>query len=602
MADPQEDFLRYYERELAYLRRRGAEFAESYPKIAGRLEIDEDPSPDPHTERLIESFAFLTARVQQRLESEFPEVTSALLDILYPQFLNPVPSMSIARFEVDPEQGKLTTGYRIRRHTPLFAQTPQGLTCRFRTCYPVELWPVEVTEAGFEPTERFEFLDAATRVVTVLRVRVESQADPFDELEMNRLRFYLDAEPMVVGRLYELLLGHVQQVVMLPEGGGRPVFLPEDAIRPVGFAPEEEVLPYPPHAHRGYRLLQEYFTFHKKFHFFDVDHLDAHRSGKAFDLLFLLDRMPAERVAVDRDTLRLGCTPVINLFRQTAEPIRLDHTRTDYRIVPDMRRARTTEAHSVLSVSAAASPEDDTEVFEPYFSFNHRMEREQRKAYWYARRRHSTRRDVTGTDLYLSLVDLNFRPSAPPVRTVYAHTLCTNRNLGTQIPSGGALQIEEAAPVGRITCLDKPTPRLNPPLGGASLWRLISHLSLNYLSLSEGQESLRALREILRLYSFSERSSTEQQINGIRDLSCERVVRRTGSEAWRGFCRGTEITLAFDERAYVGSSAFLFASVLNHFFALYASVNSFTQLAITSTQREGIWKRWPPMAGGQAVL
>ena len=139
--------------------------------------------------------------------------------------------------------------------------------------------------------------------------------------------------------------------------------------------------------------------------------------------------------------------------------------------------------------------------------------------------------------------------------------------------------------------------------------RLISHLSLNYLSLSNGEESLKALREILMLYSFSDhiytyqhQASTYQQISGIREMSCRKVVRRVGADAWKGFCRGIEVTLTFDERLYVGSSAFLLASVLNHFFPLYASVNSFTHLIIKSYQREGIWKKWPPTAGEQIVL
>ena len=601
MADAQDDFLQYYERELAYLRRRGAEFAERYPKVAGRLEFGGDPSPDPHVERLLESFAFLTGRIQQRVEGDFPELTSALLGVLYPQLVSPVPSMSVAQFEVDADQGKLTSGYRIPRLTPLYAQTRQGLTCRFRTCYPVTLWPVTVAYAGFEPAQRFDFLDAATDVATVLRLRLSSLADPFEALELDRLRFCLDGDPAQVNTLYELLFTQVRGVAILPEDGGQPVYLPEDAIQPVGFGPEEAALPYPAYAHPAYRLLQEFFTFPAKFNFFDLCGLDAHRSGNGMDLLIMLGQSPRQ-LGIDRNNFRLGCTPIINLFRQTAEPIRLDHTETEYRLTPDMRRERTTEVHSILSVSASADPEDDTLVFEPYFSYNHRMAANGHKAFWFARRQYTGRKELPGTEMHLSLVDLNFDPADPPVQTVFAHTLCTNRTLAHQLPANCILQVEASAPLNRITCLEKPTPQLTPPLGGQALWRLISQLSLNHLSLSEGAESLLALKEILRLYSFSTRASTEQQIAAIRGMACQRVVRRLGTEAWRGFCRGTEVTLEIDESATGGASAFLFASVLNHFFGLYASINSFTQLVLTSTQREGTWKRWPPMAGDQAVL
>ena len=167
---------------------------------------------------------------------------------------------------------------------------------------------------------------------------------------------------------------------------------------------------------------------------------------------------------------------------------------------------------------------------------------------------------------------------------------------------GAQLQVEVAAPLIGISCLTKPTPQLSPPLGGATLWRLISHLSLNHLSLSEGKDSLQALREILKLYCFADRTFDEKQILGIREMNCRNVVRRVGSEAWRGFCRGIEVTLLFDPDMYVGSASFLFAAVLNHFVALYASVNSFTQLVIRSEQREGVWKKWPSMAGEKIIL
>lgn len=597
-----EDFLEYYKRELTYLRRMGIEFAEQYPKVAGRLELGLDQCPDPHIERLIEAFAFLTARIQYNIEGEFPQFSTALLGILYPHLLNPVPPMSIARFEVDPTQGKFTTGHLIRKHTPLFAQTQAGEICRFRTCYPVTLWPVEVTYAGFESTDQFDFLDNVPDVALVLRLRIASQGGPLSELELKRLRFYLNGDKMLVNSLYELLFCHVLHVAILPERDKNPIFLPDESILPVGFGHDEEVLPYPPNAHPGYRLLQEYFTFPEKFQFLEIEHLEAHTSDNLFDILIMLDQMPGARLSVDMNTFCLGCTPIVNLFRKTSDPIRLDERHGEYLLIPDKRRERTTEIHSILSVSATSNFGDESKTFEPFFSFNHHMEMTGHKAYWIGRKQSTGREDLPGTEMLLSFVDLDFKASLPPTTTVFAHTLCTNRRLAEELPAGAILQIEETAPLSQVSTLTKPTPQIESPLEGATLWRLISHLSLNYLSLSNGDESLKALREILRLYSFSEHASTYQQISGIREMSTQKVFRLIGSDAWRGFCRGIEITLVFDEHLYVGSSAFLLAAVLNCFFALYASVNSFTQLIIKSQQREGVWKKWQPMAGEQIVL
>jgi type VI secretion system protein ImpG len=597
-----EELLRYYKDELTYLRRMGGEFARLYPRVATRLELGRDECADPQVERLLESFAFLTARLQRDLDGELPEITTALLGVLYPQLASPVPPMSVARFDVDPEQGKLTTGFPIARHTPLFAYTSAGHACRFRTCYDVKLWPLLVEYAGFEDTGQFDFLDTMTNVAAVLRVKLRVAGGTLADLELKRLRFYLNGDPALAGTLYELLFSNTRGVALLPEGESRPVHLPQGSILPVGFDANEDVLPYPAQAHPGYRLLQEYFAFPEKYHFFDLDHLDAHRRGSTLDILFLLDRMPAEYLSVDADTFALGCTPVINLFRKTTEPIRLDHRSLEYRLVPDKRRERTTEIHSVLSVSATSGADERTRYFEPFYSYNHAMDGDEHRAFWHARRQPSLNRDIPGSEVFLSFLDLDFKPTRAPADTVYAHTLCTNRELATQLPAGAALQIEEQAPLFGISCLTKPTFPAQPPLRGAAMWRLVSHLSLNHLSLSEGRDSLAALREILKLYSAADRPSTQQKIAGLVGLECRKVVRRVGTDAWRGFCRGTEVTIEFDEDMYVGSGAFLLGAVLDKFFALYASVNSFTQLRIKSRQREGVWKQWPPTAGEKIVL
>ncbi|MFL6259200.1 MAG: type VI secretion system baseplate subunit TssF [Thermoanaerobaculia bacterium] len=604
-VDSREELLRAYWRELAYLRNMGSAFAETYPKVAGRLELGADVSPDPHVERLIESFAFLTARIQQNLDSEFPEIAVELLNILHPHYLNPVPSMAVATFEIDPKRGKLTSGHVIPKHTPLFTQAAEGeALCRFRTCYPVTLWPLAVAEAAFENPARFPFLDAVPDAVSVLRLRIESRAGSLAELGLDRLRFYLNGDRMVVDTLYETLFCHCAGVMLLPEGDAarRPVRLPAEAVRPVGFEREDEVIPYPPFSLPAYRLIQEYFVFPQKYLFADIAGLERHGSERAFEILILLRRAPGGWLRVDRDTFVLGATPVINLFPRATEPIRLDHRRTEYPLVPDARRERFTEIHSIRSVSGSSDPRHRAKVYEPFYSFNHHMAERGQKAFWHARRTASLRKDVPGSEMLLSLVDLDFQPFLPPAETVYAHTLCTNRTLAAQLLNGALLQTDVAVPVSRIVCLTKPTPQLSPPSDGATLWRLISHLSLNYLSFSNGEESLTALREILKLYCFSERSVAHQQIQGLRDLTLRPTVQRVGRQAWRGFCRGTEVTLTVDENSYVGGGSFLLAAVLNRFFSLYTSVNSFTQLVLKSQQREGVWKRWPAMAGEQAVL
>ena len=597
-----DDLLRYYFDELTYLRKMGQGFAQRYPKVARRLEMPSGESTDPHVERLIESFAFLTGRIQRQMDSEFPEVTSALLGVLYPQLTLPLPPMAIARFEADPARIKLTTGHVLPRHTPLFAQSAEGLSCRFRTCYEVTLWPIRVTEAALEPAADYDFLNARPEIGAVLRIRISATGGSLADLSLTKLRFFLNGAPVLTNVVYDQLFTSVIDIALAGDATSDPVRLGFDALKAVGFASDEDVLPYPQHALPGYRLLQEYFNFPDKFLFFDLMRLECLEADKFADILFLLPQMPKSNLPIDRELFSLGCTPIINLFPKTTEPIRLDHYHLEYRLIPDIRRERTTEIHSINKVSASSNPQEASREYVPFYSFRHTEQSPGPSAFWIARRSPTGREDLPGTDLHLSFVDLDFKPAIDSGSTVFAHALCTNRWLATELPDGAKLQIEESAPVLGIRCLGKPTTPVYPPMGGRTLWQLISNLSLNHLSLSSDLKSLEALKEMLQLYSFGTRDTIQQQINGIRQMECKRITRLIGADAWRGFCQGTEVTLTFDRSVYVASSAVILASVLRHFLALHASVNSFVQVIAKESLKEGEWKRWPPLAGEQEVL
>jgi type VI secretion system protein ImpG len=600
MTVSEDELLPFYQRELAYLRHMGAAFARRFDKVAGRLEVGPEQGRDPHVERLIESFALLTGRVQYNLDAEFPLITAGLLGILYPQFLDPVPSMTIARFDADPARVKLTSGYTVPKGTPLFAEGEDGSVCRMRTCYPVTLWPVAVTGADVATPDQLDV--EVPDAVAVLRIRLASLGAPLHTFDLGTLRLFVRADPILSARLYELLTCQVRWIGVRTPGSGPVRRLRRGAVAPVGFAADEDVLPYPPHAQPAYRLLQEYLEFADKFLFLDVTGLDTAGLDREAELVFALNRTPPRQLEVDRDTFVPGCAPVINLFTRPSEPIRLTQRRTEYRLVADLRHERTTEVHSVRSVSASPLPGEGSAVVAPFFSFDHAHTERAPSVYWLSRRETTGRADLPGTDVWLSFVDLDLKPAVPPERTVYAHVLCTNRSLAEQLPAGARLQVEQPLPVHAISCLRKPTPQRTPILGGSTAWKLVSQLSLNHLSLAGGEVALQALREIVRLHGGNPNAQVDRQLLALRSMTSRPVVQRIGADAWRGFVRGTEITLEIDERAFAGGNPMLFAAVLNHFFALYASVNAFTQLVVTSTQRPEVWKQWPPMIGYQPVL
>ncbi len=593
--------LEYFKREKNFLRKIAHEFSMKFPKVAGHLNFGAHDSGDPQVERLIESFAFLTGNIQRVIDGEFPEVTTALLGILYPNLINPIPSMSIARFDLVAGEVPLGSEARVPRYAKMFAQTTSDMTCFFRTAYQVDLVPIEVSYAGMESVDQFEFLEKVPNVNSVLRIKIKPKGEiVFSDFKFKKVRFYLNGDPMVISQLYETIFSDVTQVMILAEGEGNPIVLPDKTITPVGFHPEEEVIPSGKNSHPAFTLIQEYFCFPEKYYFIDIHNLENHTSEHEFDLLLALTSNP--KLDINENSFVPNCAPIINLFEKSSISVELDNKKAEYHLVPDADSNSETEIHSIISVSKSYIGDVEERKIEPFYAFGHEMSHNKPDSYWYVRREESWHRSTGGTETYMSFRDLSNNYAKPDSQMVYVKALCTNRNLAEKIPAGALLNLEQAGIVQQSVFLKKPTAPITPPLRGPTLWNLISNLSLNYLSLSDSENSLTGLRSILRTYNFAANTSVEQQIMGLVDMECKKTLSQTTYEGWRGFCKGLEITLIVDPSYYAGSSAFLFASVLRRFFSLYVSINSFAETVLKRTTQEGIWKRWTPIMGKKATL
>ena len=611
-----DDLLLYYERELTFLRQMGVEFAARYPKIASRLMIEPEKCEDPHVERMLEAFAFLAARVHLKIDDEFPEITEALLSILYPHYMRPIPSMSVAEFHVDSTQVTPETGLKVDRGALLRSRPLQGVPCKFRTCYDVNFWPLSVTEAEWTTPDRLKPPVKASDAVAAVRITLRCAGEvTFSKLSLASLRFYLSGESSLTHSLYELLCNNCVQILVRdanPKSRVPPVYLTPEALRPVGFAEEEGMLPYPRRSFIGYGLLQEYFCFPQKFFFLDLSQLDkvcAAGFGSSAEVILLIsafersDRRQTLELGVSAKTFRLGCAPIVNLFPQTAEPILLSQRKYEYPVVPDVSRRSALEIFEIREVVSANPQTAEVVKFEPFYSFRHGQTRAKIRAFWHAVRRASGLRDDQGTEVFLSLVDLSGKPVQADVDALTVRTICTNRDLPSRLPFGneaGDFELESAVPIKRIVALTKPTDTLRPPTGKDTLWRLVSQLSLNYLSLvGEGRE---ALQELLRLYNFAGSTYSEKQIEGLVGLSSKRHFARVVSEDGVTFARGTQVEMEFDEEQFTGTGVYLFAAVLEHFLGMYVSLNSFTQLRVRTRQRKEVLRQWQPRAGRKILI
>ncbi|MBL9077778.1 MAG: type VI secretion system baseplate subunit TssF [Planctomycetes bacterium] len=605
--------LPYFEDELTHVRKAAEDFARRFPAIAARLKLDSVPSQDPHVERLIEAFAFVAARIHRRLDDEYPELTDALLGILYPEYLAPVPAVCTVQFDFDPQQLALRDGLTIPRHRELLTRPVDGIPCRFRTVYPVRAWPLVVDSVGLHPVAEPDLarIPPALREVrgaprAALRIALRTAGgEPLAEYAIPQLVFHLAEDAFVAHALHAALFR--RPFGFLVRVGDHVEFLDATHLRPVGYERDQGLLDYTRTGALGFRLLYEYFAFPEKFLYAQFTGLQALARGGAAskaEITVLFEEPPtALEGRVGKEHMRLGCTPAINLFRLDTTPIVLDQRRTEYPVRPDDRAPHHYEVHSIESVSAGEPGRAETVDFRPFFAIRHGDPSGAGEAYYHARRVDSTRDD--GSDVMLTLVDASFDAVARGrFEVLHVRCLCSNRELIGRLAFGdvrGDFTIEGVAAVRRIATLGMPSKVLRPQLGGESRWRLVSHLAVNHLSLGAGGgDGLRALREVLGLYDFANTAVTRQRIEG---LVAVEAAPKTRILPGIGPVRGMQVALVFDEQKYTGSSAFLFASVLEVFLGLYATINSFTVVEARTVQNpQEPLMRWPPRIGEGQLL
>ncbi len=625
--------LEYYDRELQYIREMGGEFAREFPKIAGRLGLDAFECADPYVERLLEGFAFLAARVQLKVDAEFPRFTQHLLEMVYPHYLSPLPSMVIVQILPNLNEGSLAEGFSIPRGAQLRSGIVEGeqTACEYRTAHQVTLWPLEIIEA--------EYLGSASAVAglgvpkragikAALRLRLRCTAGlEIGKLPMDRLPLFLRGGETAV-HLYEQLLANLIEVVVQPVS--RPFAwsvppLPASAIRRMGFDDDQALLPFTTRSFQGYRLLQEYFAFPERFLFVELTDLESATSRckeDAVDFIFLFDRSNQELVdAVDVSHFNLFCTPAVNLFPRHCDRIHLSNRTTECNIVPDRTRGMDFEIHSVTKVLGYGDRAEPEVEFLPFYSVTDRHRHEKAEAFYTlyreqrrlsARHLRGGRSSYTGSEVFISLVDAEEAPYSGKLKQLGIEALCTNRHLPLRMPIGtlsSDFTLQSGAPYSSIRCLAGPTPPRASNALRETAWQLISHLALNYLSLTDNDEEqgAAALRQILSLYGDRSDPAISKQIGGLLSIHSRPVVRRI--DAPKGlnapipitFGRGLEVTVSLDESAFRGSGVFLLGAVLEQFFAKYVSINSFTETVIRTTGRGEIM-RWPVKIGSRHII
>ena len=620
--------LKYYNRELQHVREMGGEFAAEFPKIASRLGMEGIDCADPYVERLLEGFAFMAARVQLKIDAQFPAFTQHLFEMVYPHYLAPTPSMAVVHLQPDLAEGALSTGYVVPRGSRMRGNLGKGdqTACTYTTGHDVTLWPLELTEARyFSGASTLANLGASNlgSAKAGIRFRLRTTAGvAFDELTLDSLPIYIRGADELPKQIYEQLLANATNVIVRPKGGASPwqVALGASSVRRKGFDNDEALLPYTRRSFHGYRLVQEYFSFPERFLFAELTGLaPAIRrcSGTEIEIIVLLSRSVSTLEAVvSENNFRLFSTPAINLFPKRVDRIHIDRGAPSFHIVPDRTRPLDFEVYSLNDVKGyGTSAEPDVE-FRPFYSNRDAgLHHEQMAYYTVARkprvlstrqRKVGRRSSYVGSEMFISLVDVAEAPYSSDLKQLAMSSLCTNRDLPLQLPVGKGVTdftLESGAPVSAIRCVAGPT-RPRPSLATSDTsWRLVSHLSLNYMSIvdSEEPEGALALRELMSLYSDSSDASVQRQIEGIKTVSSSPIIRRVPTSGPISFGRGLEVTVTCEDGAFEGTGVFLLGAVLEEFFARYVSMNSFTETVLRTIDR-GEVMRWPARIGRRVRL
>ncbi len=609
-----DELLTYYQQELTFIRRLGAEFADAHPKIAGRLGLSHNNVEDPHVARLIEAFAFANARIRYKLEDDFSDISDALLDILHPHYLAPIPAMSIVQFQ--PEPAQLLAKKTLAANTLLATDTGHGTNCYFTTCYSVDILPIYIEQAVLkgQPLQAPD-LQPLTNIAAVLQISLRCYQEKlsFSQLNMDKLRFFIQAPLQDAYALYELLLHHTVAIALAHSADDtQPIILDAKTLQAVGFAAEESLLPYHSRTFAGYRFLTEFFALPEKFLFFELKNLTASLQakftapGERLEIFFYLDQLnPVLEKNLTAQFFALGCTPIINLFAKQAEPFELTHTQSEYHLIADAHQPpQATEIYAVKRVIATNEHGQEQE-YQPFYGLQHY----QNTYYYHARRKpawEGAHYLMQGTEIFLSFSDVNFNPVQTEKIFITTDILCTNRDLPAQLPFGGeglSLQLAEQKTdmVQTIKCLQPITTVKRPALRHGARWRYISHLSLNHLSLTCDNEGIEALRNLLKLYDFTE-NKQQTIVEGLLSIHSETTTARNpNSHHGNVFWQGTKIILTIDKNKFIGTSLYLFGCILERFFGLYTTINSFTELVLVNQHREELY-HWQPRVGEKSLL
>ena len=616
------DFLHYYNLELQHLREMAGEFAKANPKIAGRLNLNEFSCDDPYVERLLEGFSYLAARVHQKLDAGYPKLSQALLDNLFPDYMMPMPSMGIVKFEPNFTESELESGFKIKRGTKLRSFSSKGVkSCHFSTSHDVTIWPIELNSAKYY-TDDMSYLrinySENSKSCLCLELNTTSGFN-FSNLEMDEFDFYLrNANDLIMAGIYELMLASCRQIVIQPKDRRRTrdqIVIDnsiDDLINPIGFDINESLFPFNPRTFEGYRLFRKFFLLPQSFMFLRISKIKEALKKMDTDkinMIFVFDsEKQGIKESIRKSNFALFCTPVINLFEKTLSRIHLDNTKSEFHVIGERTEAQDFEILKINSVKGFKIADNMGQLFRPLYSATDFFENENINRAYYSLNRVArtlsenekdtgTRTNYYGTEVYISIVDQDSVPYNGDLSELEVKALCSNRDLPLLLDPGSGdtdFTFDLNLPVKSVRFIHGPTsPHCNHIF--TPLWEIINHISLNFLTLQDesGEKTGEIVRNILMLYAVSDMQ--KKNIKGLKSIKITPDTKRVCQNGMFTYMNGVKAEVLFDE-SLSGADVFGLGIILDCFFKYAAPVNTFTKTLIKTVER-GEVVEWPARTG-----
>lgn len=595
----------YYQNELNFLRNYGKEFANKFPKIAKRLDLGDNESFDPHTERLIESFAFLCAKLQKQIDDQYSPIAYDLLNIICPSILKQIPSCAFAQLNINMNKVANSAGYTIARGSNIFASTEH--TCTFTTTCDVQLFPLEIINAQIISKENFlkpEFLNFFHPSLQYIKLSIKHHGEK-DTLRPKKIRIYLNGNFLTKTMLYSSMF--IQNTETIIEKN--QTFCLNHPIQPIGHTKNETMFTVDNTIHSEFNLLKEYFYFPDKFLGFDLEFSDqmsviqsnSENQHDNFSKNEMIDDnfnvyipITDYNFEIKKELFLLHAVPIVNIFSKTTDPINMDYKQLYYKLEPDVRNY---DLYEIYSIDKLVYTDNHTKEYliPPFLSNNHDIYINDYQMYWHHKKKLSINKDIPGDDFFISFTDLNKNLSTIENKTIYAYTRCTNRYNAEKIPAKTDMYFDSSLPIDSAYNIDRPTQQ-KPAIHTDTMWHLISILSLNNIAFD--QAGIGKLKEILLTFANISNSHLKSEVYSMSDFEIQNTNMYIRDD-WKTFIKGYNVSIKFDSD--IKNDGIPLSFVLSKFLASYANINTFVELSVKNTSNECI-KTWKAEIGKQHLF